>query len=292
MSEFFRALERADEDRARRQRATTDVAEPELRPSPETDEPPPIALARAPRIPREAVEDHLVSLLAPSSMGADHYRILRDVVEQRRASGACAVLAVTSPGPGDGKSTTAINLAGALAQDASARVLLVDADLRNPSIADLMALENPEGLGLTDAIVDPALSLSRVVCRVPRFNLSVLDSGRASPMPYEILRLPRLGDLIAEARRSFDHVVVDAPPALPFPDCRVIGRWVDGFFLVVAAHKTPRRLFEQAVAGLDPGRVAGVVFNGDDSPVDTTYYDRSARNGHHAGWLRRRAASW
>ena len=296
MSEFFKALQRADEERARRQRATPEAAEAEAAvPETVTFAPTVLAMPGAPRIGSESVESHLVTLLAPASLEADHYRVLRDVVEQRRNAGPFGVVAVTSPGAGDGKTTTAINLAGALAQDEQARVLLIDADLRNPSVADRLALENPDGRGLTDAILDPGLPLARVVRRLPRFNLSVLDSGGESSMPYEVLRLPRLGELLDEARRSYDHVILDVPPALPFPDCRVIGRWIDGFLVVVTAHRTQQRRFEQALKTLDPALVAGIVFNGNDSVVDTSYARYARRNGHHAGLsaaVRRTAARW
>jgi capsular exopolysaccharide synthesis family protein len=265
MSQFLRALQQAERERVRR-------------PDPEVHEPEALVAPPEPPGRADGVEDHLVSLVSPTSMEADQYRVLRDFVDQRRKTGSFAVVAVTSPGIGDGKTTTAINLAGAIAQDATARVLLIDADLRNGSIAARLGLERHDGIGLTDAILDPTIALERVVRRVPSFNLTVVDTGRTSSAPpYEILRLPRLGELLDESRRRYDQVILDVPPATPFTDCRAIGRWVDGFLVVVAANKTPRKLFEDALNSLDPALVAALVFNGDGHVNAAHYYYYGAR---------------
>src|SRR6266702_6741187 len=105
----------------------------------------------------DGVEEHLVSLLAPASFAAEQYRALRHLVEQFHKSAELTVLAVTSPTVGDGKTTTAINLAGALAQAPDARVLLVDADLRGPAVATHLGLDEPAGPGFVGAILDANL---------------------------------------------------------------------------------------------------------------------------------------
>jgi capsular exopolysaccharide synthesis family protein len=234
----------------------------------------------------DAIDPHLVTLLYPTSPEADQYRILRDAIEQQRATRRLTIVAVTSAGVSEGKTTTAINLAGALALDASTRVLLIDADLRNSSVASRLALTNPDGRGLTDVILDPRVRLERVVRRLARFNLDVIDSGAGCSTPYEVLGLPRVGELFEEARSHYDSIIVDVPPAIPFPDCRVMSRWIDGFLLVVAAHRTSRSAFAEAVGSLEPGRVAAVVFNGDNRPLRTKYYDRTGgRGSEDDGWL-------
>ncbi|PYM04298.1 MAG: hypothetical protein DMD82_14850, partial [Candidatus Rokuibacteriota bacterium] len=92
-----------------------------------------------------------------------------------------------------------------------------------------------------------------------------------------MLKSPRLGELLAEARRQYDYVVVDTPPLVPVPDSRVIANWVDGLLMVVAAHRTPRRLVEEALDIIDAAKTLGVVFNGDDRPLSgysSSYYSR------------------
>jgi non-specific protein-tyrosine kinase len=218
------------------------------------------------------VERHLVSLLNPASLLAETYRALRHQIEQiHRAAQGSMVLAVTSAGVGDGKTTTSINLAGALAQAADSRVLLVDADLRNPSIARHLALGR-SGPGLVDAILDTSAELKHVVRARPPFNLDILTAGTLPPAPYEILKSPRLGDLLSEARRHYDYVVLDTAPLVPVPDSRLISRWIDGLLLVVAAHKTPRRLVAEALNHVDPEKLVGLVLNEDDGALASYGY--------------------
>jgi len=104
------------------------------------------------------------------------------------------------------------------------------------------------------------------VRHLPRFNLSVLLAGRSPASPYEALHSSRLDELLEEARSRYAHVVVDTPPVVPVPDCRLIARRVDGFLVLVGAHRTRRELLQEALAALDPAKILGLVFNGDDRP--------------------------
>ena len=209
---------------------------------------------------RERPDESLVSFFAPASFEAEQYRGLRHMVEE---SGK-RVVGITSPTPGDGKTTTAINLAGALAQAPGTRVLLVEADLRQPRIGDVLRVEDSHRRGLADAIADERLALSDVVRQLPRWSLSVLPAGRSPASPYETLHSSRLDELLDEARRQNDYVVVDTPPIAPVPDCRLIARVVDALLVVVAAHRTRRELLQEALSTLDPTKVLGLVFNRDD----------------------------
>jgi capsular exopolysaccharide synthesis family protein len=228
---------------------------------------------------RARLSEKLVSLVAPDSCAADQYRALRHTVERLRRDDGFLVIGVTSPCPGDGKSITALNLAGALAQSPDARVLVIDADLRRPSVADYLGI-TPRSPGLAEAILDPASELPRVVRSLDSFNLSVLTAGSPRVGPYELLNSPRLDALLRDARRHYDCVLIDTPPAVPLPDCRLIERLVDGFLLVVAAHKTPRKLVAEALNLLDPAKVVGIVFNADDRSrsADYAYYGYGHRD--------------
>jgi capsular exopolysaccharide synthesis family protein len=269
MSHFFRALEQAEQDRAVRGQAPAAGA-PEPRPEAAAavtvaPPPPPPPLPAADVDDLAHVDPHLVSLLDPTAAEADQYRVLRHAVESRRRTGGLTVVGVSSPGVGDGKTLTAINLAGALAQAHEHRVLLIDADLRRPAVARALALTGT--VGLVDALIDPAIGLEAVAQARPPFELSVLPAGRATSTPYELLKSVRLGELLDAARARYDYVVVDSPPVVPFPDFRLINRWIDGCFLVLAAHHTRRRLVEEALDVLDPATLLGLVFNRDDGPM-------------------------
>jgi protein-tyrosine kinase len=245
--------------------------------------PPPSPPARAlPPVPT-GIDGHLVSLLDPLSPKAEQYRTLRYIVEQAHRVEQLSILAVSAPAGGDGKTTTAINLAGALAQATEARVVLIDADLRRPALHHYLGMAESRR-GLTDAILDASLTLVDVVRPCPPYNLSVLPAGTPSPSPYELLKSPRLGQLFEEARSQYDYVVVDTPPLVPLPDCRIIGKHVDGFVLVVRAHRTRARMFDEAAAVLNSTKVLGVVFNGSDDPIHAdAYASASGRDSRAAG---------
>jgi protein-tyrosine kinase len=245
---------------------------------------------RSARARPSAVAEHLVSLLVPGSFEAEQYRVLRHVVDQRRRQSDLRVLAVTSAAVGDGKTTTSINLAGALGQAPNARVLLVDGDLRCGAIPRLLGLRD-DSHGLADAIADSALTLSGLVHACPQFNLTVLPAGRRALAPYELVSSARLGSLLEEARQHYDYVVLDTPPLVPVPDARLMAKWVDGVLLVVAANKTPRKLVEEALHAVEPAKLLGLVFNSDDRPLfgysnGYGYYYGSRHGGRHPWWGR------
>lgn len=280
MSKFFEALERAEQDQALRRHMAPLAPASERGPA-VPDRVPDRILRSSLELPTDVpdgLEEHLVSLLAPTSFEAEQYRALRHRIEQLHKSTDLSVVAISSPGVADGKTTTAINLAGALAQAPDARVLLVDADLRGAALASHLGLDDGAGPGLVDAILDANLTLSDVVQGRPHLNLSVLPAGRVPSAPYEVLKSPRIGELLVEARRRYDYIVLDTPPLVSIPDCRVIGKWVDGFLIVVAAHSTGRKLLEEALNVTEPAKIVGLVFNGDDRHLSRESYASRRRS--------------
>jgi len=247
------------------------------------------AAPNRPQVGPGDIAGQLVSLLAPSSYIADQYRSLRHSVERRRNESGLRALAVTSAGPGEGKTVTTLNLAGAMAQGHNRRILVIDADLRRPSVGKYLGLDPLRLPGLGDAIQNPACELRDVICRLERFNLSVVPAGMPNPTPYELLNSPRLESLLTEACSLYDQVLIDTPPLISLPDCRLIGKWVHGFLVVVGAHKTPRRLVAEALNLLEPAKVIGIVFNGDDRPRSSHYgyYHDYYGQGRRPGWWRR-----
>jgi len=300
MSKFFEALERAETEQVLETPApspppTVDPSasaapaapSAEVPPTPSLRLPPPVREARAPTTERAVdrshrVGAHLVSLLDPRSFEAEQYRMLRHVVETLRKGAILHVVAVTSPGAGDGKTTTAINLAGALAQSADARVLLVDLDIRRPAVARQLRLSGARR-SLVDALRDPGLTLEDTVEHLAHFNLSVLPASRPAVEPYELLKSPRLEALLDEARRRYEYVVLDTPPFVPVPDGRIIAKYVDGFLIVVKAHRTPRGALAQTLDLVDPAKVTGLVFNGDNTRR-SGYYDAYVASPRGARW--------
>ncbi|HXD73349.1 MAG TPA: CpsD/CapB family tyrosine-protein kinase [Vicinamibacterales bacterium] len=224
-----------------------------------------------PAVPRTGIAEQLVSLIAPGSFAADQYRTLRQSIERLRRDEGLHVLAMTSPTPGDGKTVTTLNLAGALAQAPDARILVVDADLRRPSVAKYLGLGVNASPGLSELLQDDAYGFEDVVRRFDGFNLSIVPAGVPQDAPYELLNSVRFETFLADVKERYDCVLIDTPPLVPLPDCRLIGKWVDGFLLVVGAHRTPRKLVTDALHLLDAAKVIGIVFNGDRRPLSDQY---------------------
>ncbi len=224
------------------------------------------------------IDDHLVSLLEPTSFAAEQYRAVRLAIETLHHERGTGVVAVASPGRGEGRTMTALNLAGALAQASDARVALLEADLRHPSVAGYLGL--PAGRGLSSYLVDPAMTVDDVVQRPSSIAFAVLPAGATSSMPYELLKSPRLTALIAELRRRFDYVLVDTPSALPFPDVGILRDLVDGFIVVVRANRTPREQLQETISVLGRPHTLGLVFNDDERTGRPAYHDSGE------GWRR------
>jgi Mrp family chromosome partitioning ATPase len=222
------------------------------------------------------------------AFAAEPYRMLGRLVVQMRQDAGLHALAISSPSVGDGKTSTAIGLAGVLAQEPEARVLLVEADLRRPSILTYLGIRNVSGEGLVGAVLEPVHALEKVIHSCLAFNLDILPVRHSVPSPYAVLKLPRFRELLQEARRHYDYVVVDAPPLIPFADCRLIEPWMDGFLVVVAAHKTPPKRLAEALYVMNPAKLVGLVFNKDDHLAhhyEHTYrYYAQSPNGNHKGW--------
>jgi capsular exopolysaccharide synthesis family protein len=208
------------------------------------------------------VDDHLVSVLEPTSVAAEQYRGVRLAIENFRRERDTRVVAVASPGRGDGKTTTAINLAGALAQSPEARVVAVEADLRHPAMDRMLGLRG--GHGLSAYLLDPSMQVEHAIEWPHGLGFAVVVAGSVSSMPYELLASARLQALLATLRETFDFVLVDTPPALPFPDVGILRDLVDGFVVIVRANRTPREQVRACLDGIGPQRVLGMIFNDDD----------------------------
>ena len=193
------------------------------------------------------------------------YLSIRHVLEDARRAGV-SIVAVSSPLAGDGKTTTAINVAGVLGHGGG-RILLIDADLRNPGVADRLLPSN-DAPGLVDAIMDPSLTLADVVVSLPHLAFDVLPAGRFTATPYDVVRSPRFGALLEEARGRYGSIILDTPLLMHVPDGRIIERSVDGVLLVVAANRTPRKLVAEGLRLIDPAKLIGIVFNGDTESRD------------------------
>ena len=223
-----------------------------------------------------------ISQLAPDDPATEAYRALRTNVTFVGAEKPLQFIAVTSPGPGEGKTTTAANLAVTLAQGGS-RTLLIDGDLRRPLIH--LGFDLVQEPGLTDLLV--ARSTPREAVRPQVLpGLDILPSGPTPPNPSELLGSQAMQALIGELRRSYDYIVMDTPPTLPVTDAAVVATLADAVILVVRSGDTEEISAQRAVEQLGrvSARIAGAVLNGLNrrSGQQYTYYtyrrDRGARS--------------
>lgn len=195
---------------------------------------------------------------------AEQYRILAaKLVRLNAADGerpGAAVL-VTSPAGGEGKTTTAVNLALALAQNVDDEVLLVDADVGHQTVHRLLGL--PPGSGLRRLLASPDDAPERYVR--PHHGLAIIEAGPRSPRTRAALASPLAQRVFQRLRHRYPYVVIDAPPVLALAEGLILQQMVDSTLLVLRAGRTPRELARRAVEELDPSRLAGVVLNGADA---------------------------
>lgn len=208
---------------------------------------------------QEATKTPLLSHGSPQSPRTESFRQLRTNLQFANVSGRAKTVLITSSLPGEGKSTTATNLALALAQ-AGQTVCLVDADLRRPMIGEYLGLER--GAGLTTALVG-AMDVGDLLQPWGEDRLYVLTSGQIPPNPSELLGSEEMKILIDRLEASFDVVIIDAPPLLPVTDAAVLSQYVGGVIVVVGVQKIRHQDLEKALNALSlvGSTVLGVVLN-------------------------------
>ena len=204
------------------------------------------------------LDPRLVSAFAPQSLAAEQYRSLRTRIKASENGRVFRSVVITSPNKGDGKSLTAANLALAMAQEFQQRVLLVDADLRRPSIHQLFGINDTPGL--TDVLMGGA-TIEDALVEIPEHRLTVLPSGLAPVHPAELLGSSGMRRVLDTLRTRYDRVILDMPPVAPLADVSIVSGMVDGILMIVRAGITPKPAIERALAGLEMSKVLGLVLN-------------------------------
>jgi capsular exopolysaccharide synthesis family protein len=254
-------------------------------------------MTQIPAVPawRNRDEPHLVTLETPKSPAAEAYRTLRTSVLVTAAQQGIKTLMVVSAVAGEGKTTTASNLAVVLAQ-ADKRVVLISADLRRPRLHDYFGLP-PSDRGLSEVLSGArrpweALRSGKVE------NLWIMSSGRVSEQPTELLQSEAMRELLTDQREVVDFILIDCPPVLAVADALVLVPMVDGVLYVADAQTTPRGAVLQARAQLDQvgARIVGSVLNAVEGAAGYAYYGQytypepatNGANGKARTWGQRR----
>ena len=224
------------------------------------------------------LDQRLVAALAPSSLAAEQYRSLRTRIKRSEGNRSIRTMVITSPAKGDGKSLTAANLALTMGQEFQQRILLVDADLRRPTIHRLFGIE--EGPGLADVLMGGA-ELDQVLVPLAEYHVTVLPAGTLPSHPAELLGSSAMRRVLDMLRNRFDRILIDMPPVAPLADLHIVAPLVDGLLMIVRAGITPKPAIERALAGLDVSKVLGLVLN--ESGTDATNREAYQGYGYIAG---------
>jgi succinoglycan biosynthesis transport protein ExoP len=198
----------------------------------------------------------------PQGPGSDRFRFLRMRLRELKNLAKLQSIVITSPLPEDGKSTIALNLATALADEGKSSVLLIEADLYHPSLGKCLGI-NVEG-GLVDCLEDGADPFS-ALRRIEPLGWYLLPAGIARRNPTEILQSDSLPILLQKFKAHFDWVLIDTPPITPLTDAVALSRHVDATLLVIRAGRTPRDAIEAGIELIGRKHILGIIFNGAES---------------------------
>ncbi|MCR2807396.1 CpsD/CapB family tyrosine-protein kinase [Paenibacillus soyae] len=204
----------------------------------------------------------LITHLSPKSSIAEHYRKLRTNIQYSSIDTPKKVLMVTSTKRNEGRTTTISNLAVTYALDGK-KVLLLDADLRNPQMHQIFALSNTYGL---TNVLNGDLSWQEAVHNTHIPGLSVMTCGIIPPNPSEMLGKNEMKQLITELNETYDYVLIDTPPLDSVADSVIVSSYCDGVIIVVLAGKVEKDRLKKAKNSLDlvHANILGVVLNGRD----------------------------
>lgn len=214
----------------------------------------------------------LITLIDNTSPVSEQYRTIRSNIQfASSADKRIQTIVVTSSGPGEGKSTTAANLAVVFANSGQ-RVLLVDADMRKPTVYQTFCLSNSVGLS---TVLSTTQSVLEAAQKTDVENLSILTIGPIPPYPSELLGSARMEQVLAEARNLYDIILFDMPPIVAVTDAQIMASKVDGTILVVRENVSRKESVIKAkdLLRMAQARTLGVVYNGAAQSKDQGYYE-------------------
>jgi capsular exopolysaccharide synthesis family protein len=202
------------------------------------------------------VNKRRIALLQPDSYVAEQFRALRGRIDAQRP---IRTVAVTSALPGEGKTTSAINLAVVTALSLDRKVLLIDCDLRRPKIHQSLGVQPRAGLA---EVLTESAGFDEALVKLEGVNLEVLAVRSRPANPSELLGSARMRELIEHVSDRYDRVILDTPAALGLPDAKVVSDLCDGMVMVVRADRTRQEEVQTVLEILDRQRLLGLLLNG------------------------------
>lgn len=204
-------------------------------------------------------ERRLVVQEDPKAVSSEAFRTLRTNLQFASPDVELRAVLFTSPGPAEGKSTVSSNLAVSVAQTGT-EIVLVDSDLRKPTVHKIFGLNNSVGL---TSVLTGQIKLEDAVQKTKIDGLSVLTSGPIPPNPAELLQSKSMRGIVERLKQEHERVLLDAPPVLPVADAMILSAYVDGVIMVISANHVPREMAVRAKELLENtnARLLGVVLN-------------------------------
>jgi capsular exopolysaccharide synthesis family protein len=208
---------------------------------------------------RPEAKSGAIFLLDPQGLTAERYRLLQLGLHTLRAQATLRTILITSPGDREGKSTVALNLAAALAEKGKESVLLLEADLRRPTLAHELGLPLASGLSQCKRT---ELGLLSVICKVEPLGFYFVPAGGTVSNPVELLNSEWFAQGVENLASCFDWVLIDSPPVIPVVDAVSLRDRADASLVVVRAGLTQQAAIDEAIRVLRPDHVCGVLLNG------------------------------
>ncbi len=261
MSKIHKALEKAQREREGEPRDdilfTPEFEDEELKEVQERLAPP---IPEAPRFGGIAANQRLVTYYEPGSLASEQFRKLRTQLLRLRLPRPPRTILVTSAMAGEGKTLVSANLAAGIAHDLNTYALLVDCDLRNPSLGQWFSLNN--GYGLADYLIGKK-EIPELLLKTEVNKLRVLLGGTIQDNPTELIGSGKMEALIQEMKNRYDdrYIILDSTPLLSTSEPEVLSKFVDGILVVVRAGLTPRETLKQAMSSLEKDKILGFVLN-------------------------------
>jgi capsular exopolysaccharide synthesis family protein len=226
---------------------------------------------RFPSVPVSILpSSRLLAVGEEGSLGAEKFRFLAVKLRQFRQSRKLQKLLITSTIPQEGKSTVAANLACTLARRRPHRILLIEGDLRRPTVAQRF------GLGPMPGLCEwlRGETATENIYRLEGLGLWLLPAGSAPENPLELMQSGKLAQFMEDLSEWFDWVIIDSPPVLPLADTSIWSRLADGILLVTRKGITEKRQLQRGLEALERGKLLGALVNGSTDAAHSDYYQR------------------
>lgn len=214
---------------------------------------------------------NLITLTRPSSVVAEQFRTIRTNIQFSMVDKNLKTLVITSAGPGAGKSTISANLAVTFAMQGK-KVLLVDTDMRKPTVHKTFRLSNRDGL--TTLLTERDIDIKDIAHRVDTEGLFIITSGLIPPNPSELLASKKMTQLISEFEKLFDLIIFDMPPVIAVTDAQIMASKVDGTIFVINKNGADKEMVIKSKELLEKvnANIIGAVFNRVELKGDNYYY--------------------